>query len=119
MMFILFFVASLVLLLVALWRFPFGSFQNIICLFLAAAFMYASMSMYVIGSATPTTTNYLPENIINGNTLVQYPSYNTTAYNPVSSQTALVGWSMTVPYCFVCIIFALIGLLYRASGRLK
>ena len=118
-MFILLFAASLVMFIVGLWRFPFGSFQNIICLLIAAAMMYSAMSMYVISSATPVTAVYPAENVINGNVIVQYPAYNTTTYSPVSSATALPGWEVVTAYCFTCVTFSLVGLLFRLTNRLS
>jgi len=118
---ILLFAGSLIFFIIALYRFPFGSFQNIIMLLLAGVTMYLATALYTIPQITaliavPSVT----ANQVSGNTAtnIVISAYNETLSSTVpNSQIFPLVWLFTYLYVIICAIFALVGLIMRAVHR--
>ena len=104
---------SITLFILAFLRFPQGSFQFIILMFVAALLMWIAYSLAILPMQPISRASYSQINITSpsGNSIIQ--PYNATVYqNPVPSapQISLLGWGVYI-YIVVCMVFALMGII--------
>jgi len=122
MLWILLFITALFFLVLGLYRFPFGSYQNLIVMFFSALCMWLAISIY----ATPlTTTTYTVANQIanltgSQTTNIAFGAFNINVINnpiPIANNADfLLEWDFAYLYDTVVLVFAIIGFLMNYLG---
>ena len=113
---------SIILFVLGLLRFPQTSFQFIILMFVAALLMFLAMSLSIIPvQSSATTYSGYTENVVIGASTesISISSSNSTTTSNPSPGASQIGLTYDVSYIYivVCMVFALMGVILKLSGR--
>jgi hypothetical protein len=115
-LFLAFFAASIFFFVLGLYRFPSGSFQNVIVILMSMLTMYLAFTFFIIPTG-PTTTYYPAYNTIIPNGIIQNPAYNTTQITTPSVTGGTLYWDYNLIFDLICIIFAAVGWVMRLVNK--
>ena len=113
---------SIILFVLGLLRFPQTSFQFIILMFVAALLMFLAMSLSIIPvQSSATTYSGYTENVVIGASTesISISSSNSITTSNPSPGASQIGLTYDVSYIYivVCMVFALMGVILKLSGR--